>query len=135
MCQNCVEQGVMTQEQLEAAETALGKMSDGPESLGEILANIFGDGKTPIQKSLEARISNSAEAAGMVTDAYNSLMQDAGWEVAMATEEDTGDNPGRVAVVYIHPAFEQSIVLAILPESLAATMREILRKNPDGHKG
>lgn len=116
MCENCVKQGLMTQEELDAIDAA--RSAEGPFALSEML----GGGEDPqiaaMEMVLEAMLQDPDRAAHIVGK-LNALMEKAGWGVALVKNERTDE----MAIAWTRENFEGGVLITLLPEDIAGKLR------------
>lgn len=105
MCSTCVEEGLMTQEQLDSG--------DVPPVVAEILGK--GDPKEILKRIVLGASLNDPERAMNANAEFIRLMELGGWGIAIVTNDT-----GQVALAWARvDGTDGAIVIAVLPEDVA----------------
>jgi len=116
MCENCVKQGLMTREELDAIDAA--RSAEGPFALSEML----GGGEDPqiaaMETVLEFALQDPNRAANLV-GRINALMEKAGWNVALVKNERTDE----MGIAWTREGFNGGVLITLLPEDIADKLR------------
>lgn len=116
MCESCVKQGLMTQEELDAIDAA--RSAEGPFALSEML----GGGEDPQLAAMEMVLGamlQDPERAANIVGKLNALMEKAGWSIALVKNERTDE----MAIAWTREGFEGGVLITLLPEGLAGKLR------------
>lgn len=116
MCENCVKQGLMTQEELDAIDAA--RSVEGPFALSEML----GGGEDPQMAAMEMVLQfalQNPERAASIAGKFSGLMEKAGWSIALVKNERTDE----MAIAWTRDGFDGGVLVTLLPEDIASKLR------------